>query len=470
MVRRSNSIPEVIPAIPALTDPSQNPYYVHPNESATAALVSPLLDGKNYHPWSRSMKKAVIMKNKLRFLDGSCPMPDDFDPTYEPWIRCNNLVLSWLMNSVIPTISQSLVYTDTAAQVWSDLKARFSRADRVRVSSLQREIYALRQDSLSVTEYFTKLKGLWEELVLYRPIPNCTCTFRCTCEAMINAKKFKEEDLVLLFLTGLNDHYAMVRSQILLMEPFPQLNSAFGMVIQHESLNSLDSVDEDISASVNLAHKPFGKSTFSKIDKKCTYCHKNNHTVDNCFRKHGFPPGYRFKDGTVVGSKNHGQNHASANCVDSDDSDVKSTIDNRVATFSSEEYQALMSLLRSNTKSAGEGPSQVNNITKCIASSYNDKQGNVPNHLDTWILDSGATDHVCAALSLFTAYRQVNVIPVKLPNGNIVTTDTIGDIKLTSEITLKNVLYMPHFSFNLISVSRVTQDLNCVSSKTPCRG
>ncbi|MCI57120.1 hypothetical protein A2U01_0078371, partial [Trifolium medium] len=87
----SSSNTEEIPAIPALTDPSQNSYYVHPNESATAALVAHLLDGKNYHAWSRSMMKAVIMKNKLRFLDGSCPIADHFDPTYEPWIRCNNL-------------------------------------------------------------------------------------------------------------------------------------------------------------------------------------------------------------------------------------------------------------------------------------------------------------------------------------------------------------------------------------------
>jgi hypothetical protein len=93
-------------------------------------------------------------------------MPDAFDPTFEPWIRCNNLVLSWLINSVVPTISQSLVYTDVASQALSDLKARFSRTDRVRVSTLQRDIYALLQDSSYVTEFFTKLKGLWEELEL----------------------------------------------------------------------------------------------------------------------------------------------------------------------------------------------------------------------------------------------------------------------------------------------------------------
>ncbi|MCI18612.1 protein DYAD-like, partial [Trifolium medium] len=100
----------------------------------------------------------------------------------------------------------------------------------------------------------------------------------------INAKKFKEEDLVLLFLTGLNDHYAMVISQILLIKPFPQLNSASGMVIEHESLNSLDNLDDSVSAAVNLAKQSYGKNNFPKTDKKCTYCHKTNHIVDNCFR------------------------------------------------------------------------------------------------------------------------------------------------------------------------------------------
>ncbi|PNX56239.1 hypothetical protein L195_g058109, partial [Trifolium pratense] len=94
----------------------------------------------------------------------------------------------------------------------NDLKARFSRADRVRVASLQCELYAFRQDSLSVNDYFTKLLGFLEELEIFRPIPTCTCLARCQCESLRNARKFKNEDLVFLFLTGLNDHYAVVRS------------------------------------------------------------------------------------------------------------------------------------------------------------------------------------------------------------------------------------------------------------------
>ena len=35
-----------------------------------------------------------------------------------------------------------------------------------------------------------------------------------------------------------------------------------------------------------------------------------------------------------------------------------------------------------------------------------------------WIIDSGATDHICSSLSNFTSYHQINPISVKFPNGN----------------------------------------------------
>jgi hypothetical protein len=47
------------------------------------------------------------------------------------------------------------------------------------------------------------LKGFYEELELYRAIPSFTCPVPYSCDAMINAEKYKEEDLVLPFLTGL---------------------------------------------------------------------------------------------------------------------------------------------------------------------------------------------------------------------------------------------------------------------------
>jgi hypothetical protein len=143
--------------------------------------------------------------------------------------------------------------------------------------------------------------------------------------------------------------------------------------------------------------------------------------------------------------------------------------DNHVLSFNHEEYHALMALLKS-SKSEASSSHQINSFSTHIASSSsNVQQGtvisascfSVVSSLDTWILDSGATHHVCSSLSLFTKYHNVNPIPVKLPNGSIVTTDIVGDINVTQHITLHNVLYMPKFSFNLISISRVSLDLDC---------
>jgi len=54
-----------------LTNPS-NPLYLHANESPSQALVSPPLNGRNYHAWARAMKLALLSKNKLKLVDGNC--------------------------------------------------------------------------------------------------------------------------------------------------------------------------------------------------------------------------------------------------------------------------------------------------------------------------------------------------------------------------------------------------------------
>lgn len=91
-----------------IPDPSQNQasnYYVHLAENLSAPLVTPLLDKKNYHVWAKSMKRALLSKNRWKFLDGSIAVPDQFDLSYDAWERCNNLIHSWIINLVLPSIA-----------------------------------------------------------------------------------------------------------------------------------------------------------------------------------------------------------------------------------------------------------------------------------------------------------------------------------------------------------------------------
>ena len=50
---------------------------------------------------------------------------------------------------------------------------------------------------------------------------------------------------------------------------------------------------------------------------------------------------------------------------------------------------------------------------------------------------------------------------VTIPNGTQFRVEIIGTVRLKNGVILKNVLYVPKFCFNLISVSKLIRDLNC---------
>jgi len=79
-----------------------------------------------------------------------------------------------------------------------------------------------------------------------------------------------------------------------------------------------------------------------------------------------------------------------------------------------------------------------------------------------WILDSGATDHICSSLTHFTSYYQINLISAKLPNGNQVIANYSRSVFINQDHVLDNVLYIPNFTFNLLSVAKLIDNLSCV--------
>lgn len=64
------------------------------------------------------MIMALNGRNKLCFVDGSLPKPDDGHRDAATWSRVNDAVRSWLMNSVSKTIGQSVLYVKTAHGIW----------------------------------------------------------------------------------------------------------------------------------------------------------------------------------------------------------------------------------------------------------------------------------------------------------------------------------------------------------------
>jgi len=197
---------------------------------------------------------------------------------------------------VSPQIAQTLVFHENTIDALLDLKERFSKVGRIRIATLLSKINNLKQGSKLVLEYFTEIKTLWKELNSHHLMPHCTCLNPCRCAAMREARYFMLEDQVIQFLTGLNDQFNVFKTHMFMLDPLPSINKVCSLVIQEESnnLSLSSSIDEPLSI-INVANsrKPQGRdrgySNGFRPPRHCTFCGKNNHTIEYCYQKHGHP-------------------------------------------------------------------------------------------------------------------------------------------------------------------------------------
>ncbi|XP_065615833.1 uncharacterized protein LOC136061682 [Quercus suber] len=140
---------------------ANNPYFLPANENPGLILTSQPLTGlENYMTWARSVFLALSSRNKFGFVNGSISEPNPTSHLFNSWNRCNTTILSWLTNSLSPDLKASVMYINSARDLWIDLKNRFSQDNTPRLFELQKEISHLVQGSLSVSFYFTRFKTL----------------------------------------------------------------------------------------------------------------------------------------------------------------------------------------------------------------------------------------------------------------------------------------------------------------------
>ncbi|XP_006594179.1 uncharacterized protein [Glycine max] len=184
--------------------------------------------------------------------------------------------------------------------------------------------------------------------------------------------------------------------------------------------------------------------------------------VEECYRKHGYPPGHKLYR-TQNGSINNAMREES-NASDLNDSQETQNQNIRVMP---QQYQVLMSLLQHQSNNGGftSGTSHINqvgtvtkpHIGKVLSFTCSISKAEPRD----WILDSGATNHVACSLKFFYTHKQISPITVQLPTGQQVIVTHSGIVKFFDSLYLENVLYLPIFNFNLISISKLVANLRC---------
>ncbi|XP_019186521.1 PREDICTED: uncharacterized protein LOC109181224 [Ipomoea nil] len=447
-----------------------NPYYLHVNENPSLELVSFPLDGSNYHAWARAMTMALSCKNKVPFINGAIKKPSQDDlEKYYVWERCNNIVCTWLVRSLSPTIGRSVLWIDTAYGIWEDLKRRFSQQDLFRIAEIMCEIYQTKQGDDSLNEYFTKQKLLWDELVILRPPMHCTCSVKCACGKKLDqVNEQAEKDKLSIFLMGLHEKYTGARNQIILMRPLPDVNEAYSMVAQQERQfqigatgfrNQLCQAGEN-SNSNGSAFLDKGEGGFQQGYKKaqtpykkpvCTYCGYTGHTQDKCYKKHGYPPGWKPKSRSQ--SVNQVQGASVAHQHNSDEN----------VSFNQNDFKKFMEFMQMQ-KSISNSPldqspqASINTVAADLQSEGIASINSVKHGVIDWIVDSGATHHIVSDLILLKNQKKVQNLHVDLLNGQKAAIACTGTVCLSNDFILHDVLYVPGFHYNLISIGSFIRD------------
>lgn len=330
---------------------------------------------------------------------------------------------------------------------------------------------------MSISAYFTKFKILWDEYLNLVNIPTCGC------ESGPALSKLMQNQQLIQFLMGLNNDYMSMSGNVLMMNPLPNLSQTYSMILQEgrqrQIYSSAPLLSDPSALAAQQSRYPRSKpeSSFSQGESSnqrksllfCNYCKKQDHSIDQCYKlQYKRSQGDKGKRVAVVAQDNEfsaqqPHTHDLSTSVLSSGPGVTSG-----PQSSHNQYDQLISLLRkvnvdaqpsSNTEAPTSSAAHLAGKTFCFYSSK---------HQLSWIIDSGATDHMTSHLSFFTDSKPLpQPCFITMPDGKKSPVLHIGSIKLTPQITLHDVLHVPGFHFNLISASKLTKHLHSNFIFTP---
>ncbi|GKA58692.1 hypothetical protein Tco_0758005 [Tanacetum coccineum] len=209
----------------------------------------------------------------------------------------------------------------------------------------------------------------------------CICPCNCT-----NGKENIERDQrkrLLQFLMGLDEGYSNIRGQILLMYPLPTVVKAYDMELHKPKSHKSEELYRGESSAIAERRSIFKKGVY------CGNCTKQSLKSSNDTRN------YRPVN-MVMGQNKQitmGQSEKMEALTSHNNSIPDSHVSARVDQLQNQLNQVLMMLQANKEPYAGKIYSNSSHIPKFTASLICDL-------IVVWIIDSGASDHICTTLDL----------------------------------------------------------------------
>ncbi|XP_068636051.1 uncharacterized protein [Aristolochia californica] len=233
---------------------------IHMQSENSGFTTSVTLTEVNYDVWSQIMEMQIVGREKLEYIMGKTPFPQETDASYAKWYAESQKVKGWLLTSMSPDIMKRYIRLRTARE------------------------YGMRSKKISMMELDHRDRTIMKD-------PDDVIAYRKSFERLH----------VHIFLNGLDAEFEQVRGEILRKDPILDLEEAYAYV-HRDSIRrtTLSSEFDRVETSAMVARRakpktarPTGPNSdqnrtsgsqnrsyevgTTKLERICTHCGETGH-------------------------------------------------------------------------------------------------------------------------------------------------------------------------------------------------
>ena len=102
-----------------------SPYDLNSSDNPGNLITQVQLKGENYDEWSRALRTSLRARRKWGFVEGKFPQPKEGSPDLEDWWTVQSMLVSWVLNTIEPSLRSTISYQENVKDLWEDIKERF---------------------------------------------------------------------------------------------------------------------------------------------------------------------------------------------------------------------------------------------------------------------------------------------------------------------------------------------------------